>query len=277
LHGLNTIATVNRYVANLNAGEKIGPTKEKDTFVFRFSYIKRANFLSRSFDVEIADFPGEYSESISQNLDQQIESLNRNDVSTFSSEDLDFTLFNKEFFSWIASSREYLFLIDLAKIYSSDNTRRSVADLIARIRTSWQVIEDSASERGIGSSRNRPVHIIFTKTDSLIPVFAAKSTLSSVLDARISSDNDIPSASDINSLKREIAGIGSTSDLVSRRKESPEVISQLKIENDYIFSDLISFFKNRTVEVGVIYSSMIIADFGGSRLGVRQILRACLP
>jgi hypothetical protein len=158
LHGLNTISTVNRYIASLNAGEKIGPTKEKDTFVFRFSYSKRRGLLSRLYDIEIADFPGEYSEIISHNLEErtqvQRETTRRdsNESALIVAEDLEFTLFNKEFFSWVASSREYLFLIDLAAIYSGESPRRSVADIIGRIRTSWQVIEDSATERGILSS-----------------------------------------------------------------------------------------------------------------------------
>jgi hypothetical protein len=280
LHGLNTIATVNRYIANLNAGEKIGPTKEKDTFVFRFSYTKRRRLIYRSFDIEIADFPGEFSEFISQNLDEQDKSprkATRKDSKLLAAEDLEFTLFNKEFFSWIASSREYLFLIDLAAIYSGENPRRSVADIIARIRTSWQVIEDSASERGIGSTRNRPVHIIFTKTDSIVPIYAAKSNLYSLLEERTSPDSEANSASGAVDLKTEVASAGRASNLTPRRKEQQEFLNQLKSDNDYIFSDLLSFFKNRTKDVDVIYSSMVISELGGGRLGVRRILTACLP
>jgi len=61
LHGANTIRAVNQNIACLNSGESIGPTKEKDTFIFRFSYLKGLR-VRRLFDVEIADFPGEFSD-----------------------------------------------------------------------------------------------------------------------------------------------------------------------------------------------------------------------
>jgi hypothetical protein len=63
--------------------------------------------------------------------------------------EIDYTLFNREFFSWIASSKEYLFLIDITSIYSDENPKRAIADITARIKTSWQVIDDATSERGI--------------------------------------------------------------------------------------------------------------------------------
>ena len=40
LHGANTIRAVNQNIACLNSGGSFGPTKEKDTFIFRFSISK---------------------------------------------------------------------------------------------------------------------------------------------------------------------------------------------------------------------------------------------
>ena len=282
LHGLKTIETVNRYVANLNAGEKIGPTKENDTFVFRFSYLKRKFWLARSFDVEIADFPGEFSEQISNNPFVDIDAPSEEPKATsktIAAEDLQFTLFHKEFFSWIASSREYLFLINLAAVYSDENVRRSVADIIARVRTSWQIIEDSASERGIGSARNRPVCIVFTKVDSILPLVMGKNSLDSLLQ-----DQDNPERqrntdqlSPMASLKKAIEEAGNTNNLAGVRKQQVDMLNQIKFENDYIFSDLISFFKNRTALVEIVYSSMVITDPKGGRLGMRKLLAMVLP
>ena len=64
LHGANTIRAVNQNIACLNSGESIGPTKEKDTFIFGSPYLKGL-WVRRLFDVEIADFPGEFSDHIS--------------------------------------------------------------------------------------------------------------------------------------------------------------------------------------------------------------------
>jgi molybdopterin-guanine dinucleotide biosynthesis protein len=112
LHGLQTIETVNRNIARLNSGERIGPTKEKDVFIFRFSYLQLRFLIARSYDVEIADFPGEYSERIpkfsarAKNKRPKITAPAELDTDARSPEemdDLEYTLFKKEFFSWIAS------------------------------------------------------------------------------------------------------------------------------------------------------------------------------
>jgi len=288
IHGVKTIEIVNRYVARLSSGEQLSPTKEKDIFVFRFSYIKRLRFLKRVYDVEIADFPGEFSKEISVKFDQEANADTRSTKkgkrrSTAAKgaavEELEYTLFNKEFFSWIASSREYLFLIDIAAIYSGENARRAVAEITARIKTSWQVIEDATSERGIGSAKTRNVHIIFTKTDSLIPLYLGKHTLAELISS--------PSGKELNThedretaaadLRTMIAAAAATTDLSTPRGVSDLILTAISAENDRNFSDLIQFFKRRSRRAQIIYTSMTIADENGTRLGVERVLRATLP
>jgi hypothetical protein len=137
LHGVDTINTINKYIARLSGHNSMGPTKEKDIFVFRFSYIKRIGFLRRLFDVEIADFPGEYSAWISSQTgtptsafatttsasfaDHDADAERRipqivNQESRHGAQDLEHTLFNREFFSWIGSARDYLFLVDFTAV-----------------------------------------------------------------------------------------------------------------------------------------------------------------
>jgi hypothetical protein len=275
LHGMNTIKRVNKNVALLNSGQPIGPTKERDTFVFRFSFRKPTAFKARSYDVEIADFPGEYSDRIS--LPE--EEIASDDL------DLDYTLFNKEFFSWIASSREYVFLVDLSSIYSSENIRFAIADLTARIRTSWQVIEDAVSERAIGSPRNRSVYIVFAKMDSLLPLYLADMSLFDLIDTeqREHSDafqQDVSPArksSGYEALKQSIRGTGQTPYLAGSEHLSNTITDLITRENDSNFRDLIAFFQSRTKNMKVIYTSMTVRDELGERLGTSALLEAILP
>jgi hypothetical protein len=242
--------------------------------------------IKRTFDIEIADFPGEYSDRIfhleSETVSQpqnQTRKTKRAKISRPSIEDVEYTLFNKEFFSWIASSREYLFVVDLASIYGSDDPRSAVHEITARIRTSWQIIEDSASERGIGSVKHRPIHLIFTKSDTVIPIFNAGYHLINLLDPEEATSNQTESSKNLTpaEMKKDIGVRKVITNLAVPHAEPDEVLQTLASENNEVFSDLISFFKHRTSNVDVIYSSMTIADKNGHRLGIPRVLEACLP
>jgi GTPase SAR1 family protein len=282
LHGLSVVRAVNENVARLNSGKRIGPTTEKDVFVFRFSYLKRRIiFIARSYDVEIADFPGEYSTRISSedasisNESEGMTELKGGDLE----EVFDYTLFRQEFFSWIASSRQYLFLVDLAAIYSSENPRAAIADIIARIRTSWQVIEDSASERGIGSTRARDVQIVFTKLDALVPLAIHEYGVGDLMspDLNQHTDDRPDGRPDLKTIRSYIEKEGSRIDLSQLNTAERETIVKLIDENDKNFSDLLRFFRSRARKVHKRYCSMIVRDERGDRLGVREVLESVLP
>jgi hypothetical protein len=262
LHGTNTIRAVNQNIACLNSGERIGPTKEKETFIFRFSYLRGALWSRRLFDVEIADFPGESSERISGG-------------ETPPPVDLEYTLLDREFFSWIASSREYLFLVDLSAIYSQENVRKAIAGLTARIRASWQVIEDATSERGLGTAKNRSVRIIFTKVDCLIPSFQLGYSLSELVDFGIEQLDEKQST--LNKIKERISMQGDISDLSRNGQIPTDVLDKLTKENDKFFSDIIRFFFSRVRNSEVIYGSLSLQEANGGRLGVRRVLQSILP
>jgi len=259
------------------SGEAIGPTSERDIFVFRFSYVRTANWLRKLliiddvYDVEIADFPGEYTDKLERG-----ERGSAGDI--FDGGQIDFggALFKREFFSWIASSREYVFLIDLAQIYSSNDVRKSIAELTARIRTSWQVIEDATSDRGIGNPRKRPVHLVFTKLDALLPLSTEGFSLTQLQ----ASADDFPEAEQIikvEDAKDMVRLIAQQSNLSNSRTLSQELVKRIMFENESCFSDLISFFQARVGRVDTVYSSMIIRDEAGNRLGVEKILLDILP
>jgi hypothetical protein len=277
LHGVNTIKMVNKNVANLSSGEKIGPTKERDIFVFRFSHLKKRGLVRRAYDIEIADFPGEYSDRISTAMEEGTagpapKGADENDA-------FEYTLFNQEFFSWIASSREYLFLVDLSSIYSETNVRRAIADITARVRTSWQVIEDATSERGIGNPRTRPVRLVFTKTDSLFPVYESGGNLAMLLDFEQAGamGPEGSNIADVQQLKRMVEKQGQVSDLSKLLPKPKGTLESVSRDNNSNFGDLLQFFQTRIQTVQVIYTSMIIADDDGTRLGVRRALESMLP
>jgi len=283
LHGMNTIKNVNQNVARLNSGQRIGPTIENEIFVYRFSYKKTRQLRPVSYDVEIADFPGEYSERIASPLStveapNAIKSKRKARPQEDAELSLEYTLFNQEFFSWIASSREYLFLVDMAKTYSSANVRGAIAEITARIRTSWQVIEDSASERAIGSTSRRSVFVIFTKVDCIVPVFADGATLKSLVDANPArGDSDIGKSS-AATVKELISVAGDAENLAQPASVPAEVLVLAQRENDELFSDLLQFFSSRVRNVNVIYSSMGIKEADdNNRLGVKKVLEAVLP
>jgi hypothetical protein len=269
----------------LNSGEKIGPTSERGVFVFRFSYIKRLGIFRRAFDVEIADFPGEYSQQLTDEKEEfKIEKVapkagrKRAQRKKPSSTELRYTLLNREFFSWIASSREYLFIIDLASIYSAANGRAAVADIKARIRTSWQVIEDATAERGIGSSRNRPVRVIFTKVDSLLPAYESKISLDSLLyDKHIDESVNRQLASNVEALKEEIGKRGNANDLTRKTILQADFMTWATSENARNFADLHEFFHARVRHADDVYVSMTLTDEDGNRFGVKNLLRTILP
>lgn len=263
LHGAKTIARVNRYVAQLGSGLPIGPTKEGDTFVFRFSYVRKRVLDWLSYDVEIADFPGEFSNSIQSAPEQIGVELDDEVIAE--------TLLNREFFSWIASAREYLFLIDVSTIYSRDNTRLAIQDLSARIRTSWQVIDDAASDRGVGSVSRRRVHLVFSKVDTLmIPT----ETGSQFALRHVKADSSAPDQlGELQSIRKD----GQRSDLFPDFNLAAGVEFELRALLEHDFSDLLQFFDTRVKRLSLVYTSLRVSTGKGQRLGVGKLLAQILP
>lgn len=305
LHGLNTIKTVNKNLEALSGGKKIAPTLEDQVFVYRFSYIKKATpWFSRVYDVEIADFPGQYTQRISEykptarprrghaydyeapsdgsatatrgypySRTSEYERTNVEDEFL----DLDYTLFDNEFFSWIASSREFLFVVDLSRIYSAENVIGAIAEFTSKARTSWQVIEDAVSERGLGSARSRSVHIVFTKFDSLMPVLAAGKTLSDLREALVSDVLMDKSEDEIVKLKDLVRERGLMGNLTSSDPHDQGMTRSLVAQNEKFFADLIDFFRSRKPDFAIMYTSMVIHEGERYRLGVHEVLKASLP
>ncbi|GAA0542491.1 hypothetical protein FHS83_000270 [Rhizomicrobium palustre] len=269
LHGYNTIKRVNQYIAKLTSGDNVGPTTEQDTFIYRFSYSKSFFWGATTYDVELADFPGQYTDKIAKE-DGNEEAQREHGF------ELDEALFDREFFSWIASAREYLFVIDLAEIYSNQDVIRRIADTTARMRTSWHVIEDAVSERGVSDPRRRNVHIIFTKLDALLAVPMTQVDFSKLCTTDYGEDTE--EFKKIENAKIAIGTVGHCGVDVWKLPfgDLPD-LAPLQKENEENFRDLIQFFQTRTKFDGCIYSSVKLRGVDGERMGTSAILSAVLP
>jgi len=262
VHGEKTITLINRYIARLASGQIIGPTTEHDVFVFRFSYIKKRLFQKLYYDIEIADFPGEFSERIEHSGRNSTRSRKSNE---FEDEIFAETLFNREFFSWIASSSEYLFVVDLSDIYSAEGPNVAIQQITARIRNSWQIIEHAVSDRGLGRPKGRKIHLVFSKLDSLSPLIRG---------AR----NDAYLEKNAGEVSAEIEQRGNCADLTSITDVSmPSRLLNLREAIEQEFADLIQFFKARTHRLTIIYTSLILRDENEQRLGIAELLDSVLP
>ena len=297
LLGLSTINRVNKFISLLNSGRPVGPTFEADTFIFRFTYIKSAilGLLKDQYDVEIADFPGEFTKNIQTDAPKGLASsvrieLHSQDRQADDSENFELVLFGREFYSWIATAQAYVFVIDLADIYSDPAPTVKAQDISARIRASWQVIEDAVSERGIGSLGTRTVDLVFSKVDVLEPIrgqfkvadleFKISGVENNLLEAADGAKDRLEKvlfeAADVT--KHRIQSDGFDKDLSSAItvEVNDEFMRAITRLNNSLFRDLIEFFRNRNRRVNVTYCSMVWR-INGRRLGVKQVLRDILP
>lgn len=69
VNGVETVERITRYIGIVKAGISIPPTEDKDVFSFRY-FVKKPLFwvIPRRYEVEISDFPGEYSDEITSGL-----------------------------------------------------------------------------------------------------------------------------------------------------------------------------------------------------------------
>jgi hypothetical protein len=244
--GAQTIDNVNRAVALLEAGLSVGPTREGDTFVYRFRLQGTPvfSFIPRRYDVEIADFPGEYSEKL---FDDSRESSAQRESSMY--------LFNKEYYSWLLSSQVFYFVIDVGAVLCSVDVASFAANLKARIRASWQVLEETWSERGY-DPRLRRVFIVFTKAD--VALLAPEGLALGPGDAK----------ADIFELAFKSPKRLDHFDMAQMHQRMRAVEAE--------FEDLVRYFESKRVYARTFFTSAYAFD-GGERYGIEELLRFTLP
>ncbi|MEL6768816.1 MAG: GTPase domain-containing protein, partial [Pseudomonadota bacterium] len=143
--------TVNRITQNLHRlqnGEHLQPTTDNGVFAYRFGFEKYGFPIKKLFDVEVADFPGEYSA----------------DFATYQDMSEDFHgLFKKEFFSWIVRADRYIFTIDTISCVINGDKSRNAHEIL--IKNSVLNLKQELLDNGL---ENKKAILVFTKCDALL-------------------------------------------------------------------------------------------------------------
>ncbi|WP_324749461.1 hypothetical protein SH591_12865 [Sphingomonas sp. LY54] len=246
--GEKTIEKINNQIMLLDSRRTFGSTKDEDIFIFRFLYyVKAIFFIARvRYEGEVVDFPGEMSDSLMRSADDG------------SIKD-DIALFNKEFYSWILSSKVHVFVVDLAKFFLSEDRGAFAASRAAEMRKTWQVLNEEINR--VQRSSERRIALVFTKAD---------------LSYYVSEENGKPiftpeSLESIHQFGYEQAPLSSGDTLRNR-------ISQNALES-YVhteFRSVITFFRGQKANFDVFFTSSY-RDKDGDRLGVKELVNFVLP
>ncbi|GAA6179777.1 hypothetical protein NBRC116594_12150 [Shimia sp. NS0008-38b] len=151
VRGGQTVDRVTRYMTAMSKGINLGPTDDKDVFAYRYGVSQRRfGLIPLKYDVEIADFPGEYSKDLSENLlDQQLPT----------------GLYKKEFFSWVLQADRYIFVIDAETFLKSEASDRSayVSMIDVLFKNAVLHLKNELLDEKV---YNRRALVVFTKCDT---------------------------------------------------------------------------------------------------------------
>ena len=239
--GQETISRVNRLIAQLNARQPLPPTVEADVFVFRFLFRKTGGLIIKPvrYEGEVVDFPGELSQKL---LDSAGDGSIRDDVA----------LFDREFFSWVVSSKVHLFVIDLGQYLLSEDRIGFVAGITSEIRATWQLLNDEMNQSVRSSTRK--VAIVFTKSDLLETIDGLELTEKQKA-----------------AVRRQ--GYDSSPTFFSKPKKGD---SQLARYIRWDFEDLITYFSKENCAYRDFFVSSYRAGLG-DRWGIPELVQFILP
>ncbi len=148
--GKSTIERVNGDLANLELGIAPAPTTDQERFGYRVDYRPSTNvpfrrLYSRTYKVEVGDFPGEYSSGLVEGPRDW--------------------LHNTEYFKWAVDADAFLFVVDAAQAFGLDS-EEYCATIGRLVRASWQLLQEHHLE-GRGNLENKRVVLAFTKCDAV--------------------------------------------------------------------------------------------------------------
>lgn len=243
--GQETINRVNRVIANLDSRSSLPPTKENDVFIFRFLYYVRRTILFKGvrYEGEVVDFPGELSQQL---LESSSDGTLRDDVS----------LFHREFFSWVISSKVHVFVIDSAQYLCVVNKAVFVAQISAEIRAAWQLLNEEITKTS--RSPDRRVALVFSKGD-ILGLYG-----------------DTPSWSD--EMRAEIKHFGfefpPDPDIFDTKSSQKTFKGWLRMERDFL--PLIEYFKSQDT----VFKTFLVSAYsfdGIGRSGISGLVDFILP
>ena len=180
--GEETIARVSENYKRILDGKHLAQTTDDDVFLFRFQYVRRAfsRLFFRTYDVEIADFPGEYSSSLDRK--KRLRDLVVDETSDDAIEALELSLqevlpvddqragsknhvgiYDQQFQSWVSQADEYIVVLDVLDVINNPETASKIQGQM--VRAILQLKESSIE--GSGELFNKDVCLVFTKCDAI--------------------------------------------------------------------------------------------------------------
>lgn len=146
--GEETINRINANLELLDRGLPISPTTDQDVFAYRAEITLDSPlpvpFSSRTYKVEIGDFPGEDSVDFAEKYGQWLHQAG--------------------YFKWAVGADAFIFVVDLSRLMSEDS-EEYVARQKSALRAAWQRLQDQVVEGGRSATAKSPLVLVFTKAD----------------------------------------------------------------------------------------------------------------
>jgi hypothetical protein len=236
--GKATIEKINRDLAAIDIGKPVGPTTDQDLFAYRADLLRGRFPFRRTYKIEIGDFPGEDSREFAEKFGDWFHET--------------------PYFKWAMEANAFVFVIDLAPFLSSKDKSEYVARMTRAIRAAWQHLLEYHLE-GRRDLKNKPVCVIFTKTDLLQryepPLASAASQETSEEITKYGFEVIEP----LNITDKEF-----------------EVDQSVKHKIANLFSEIIDYLRQQSSKCEVIFVSAITRTKQG-RLGIKDFLKHILP
>jgi len=144
--GESTIERINSDLEKLELGKSLGPTKDQDLFAYRADVIREGFPFSRSYKVEIGDFPGEDSIAFTENYGDWFHQT--------------------PYFRWVMEADAFIFVVDLAHALNPVSSREYSARISSAVRAAWQRLQENHFQ-GERTAFLKPVALVFMKADLL--------------------------------------------------------------------------------------------------------------
>jgi hypothetical protein len=171
--GKETISRISELYERVVSGKNVGPSTDQDVFSYRFQVDSSSKFslLKRQYDVEIADFPGEYSEDLaSSDPEFHIERLISYPLSRSHLPEKKLrplaSLYGETYQTWVTQADEYIIVIDLDALLKDDSNRVAIQ---AKLLSAVLSLKEASIEGGNRLSDKDAV-LVFSKADIIASV-----------------------------------------------------------------------------------------------------------
>jgi GTPase SAR1 family protein len=238
LKGESTIDRINMLIERKESGMPVGPTNDQTMFAYRTNILLKRGGFSREYKVEFGDYPGEYSEMLS-------------DTDYFG------MLKNSEYFRWCVEADAYIFIVDVGKYIISSDKARFIATTSKMIRQSLQHFMDY-SFIGERKFRSRPILIVFNKMD---------------LCNYIETSTRVTSVESIDKLVEIAFSMNFTPPVTSLDREKYDLLSDHLFSS---FEDLILYIRSESKQLNILFTSSF-GTINNQPTDIPKLLKFILP